>query len=141
MPELANAQVLRKAQDLLHKRGWWNGGGWVGPGGCLCVGAAIGVALGMPDQPTAVFDDDERWKNGGPGLWSRFGQLMDLLSDETFTGTGFGNLYDFNDAPGRTLEQVLDLLERAAITEEGKERGEATGDPGEQGPHHHGGGG
>lgn len=141
MPEPTNAQVLRKTQDILRERGWWNGGTWAGPEGCLCAGAAVGVALGMPDQPTAVFDD-EHWNNDRLEQWDRFGALMELLSDEAFTGIAFrGNLYAFNDAPGRTLEQVLDLLERAAVAEEGKERGEASGDPGGQGPDHHGGGG
>lgn len=136
MPELTNAQVLRKAQDVLRERGWHGGrgvGNWEGPDGCLCVGAAISVALG--GDPVAT-------REVGKVRWQRFCDLFALLRPYTGDHRSLSlGLYAFNDSPGRTLEQVLDLLERAAIAEEGKERGEATGDSGGQGPDHHGGGG
>jgi hypothetical protein len=141
MPDaLRTSEVLWRASELLRVRGWNGRGGWHDEKGCLCAGAAIGVVLGTPDRPTAIFDDQPRWSNGdGPAVWNQYTRIVSLLSDEYLRGGPFdGNLYAFNDAPGRTLDEVLELLKTAARAEERKERGEATGDPPGQGPDHDG---
>lgn len=94
--EKTPAQILRDAAELIRTRGWCQGEYEID--GCLCIFGAVHVALGRePD---------------GIGFTTADRQIADALR----SATGVVIVPDWNDAPGRTAEQVIAAIERAAAS-------------------------
>jgi hypothetical protein len=104
------AQTLRDVRLYLSRHGWNQGeyydatSGRFTPPACL-VGAVGIVCYGGPvDAPAQMFED--------PGFGS-FELAVGFL--DLYTSARFGlNVYDYNDAKGRTVTEVLAVLDRAA---------------------------
>jgi hypothetical protein len=125
-------EALWRAAELIRVRGFiqkdwtlYDDGGNAIPGACLCAVGAINLAT--TGSPVGIGDTPE-----GMDLADMARVFVNGLLP------GFETLYAFNDTPGRTAEEVVELLERAARQAEEQERGEATGDPPGQRPDHDG---
>lgn len=111
MPELTLPQVYRRAVEVLDERGWCQGR-YVDETGCLCAGGALGVALGA--TPNFIPDDAE-----APALRTWIGMHGDV-EDQWITAIAHlihvlgRSVSGFNDAPGRTVDEVRAALLRAA---------------------------
>ena len=82
-------QTLLDAADLIEKKGWIQGANWR-PGRGFCVFGAI----------------DRVAKNDGPAFNDAVKRVYSLIE-----GHGIAK---WNDEPGRTKEEVLAMLRRAA---------------------------
>lgn len=83
--------VYAEAAALIREHGWWQGQDGEGPE--LCIGLAV----------------DQACADAGTGS----APLIDLA--ERVTGTGNVNkLYQWNDAPERTVDEVLAVLDELA---------------------------
>lgn len=108
MAELTLAQVYRQADKLIGERGWFQGD-LCSPDGCLCLLGAICVAIGRPVP-------NPHWRAApleAVRLWDAAWNDLIVRLDE-MPGT-------WNDAMGRTVDEVRSVLLRAA--EEAERRG------------------
>jgi len=100
---MKTSEVLRKAADEIRRRGWHQGAmgsSLVDRESCsLCAAGALNVVLGGDPWSYALIGSDA----------SR--AMLDV--------TGASPLIeDWNDDPERTVDEVLDAFERAAVTAE-----------------------
>lgn len=117
MPDSVPA-LLRAAAAVIRERGWWKGSN-EGPEGQVCLFGAINVAAG----------GDPEGNGFHPPLQAALLCACDILE-----GTVEGDVDVWNDAPQRTVDEVLALLEGAAVLEEERLRHDETpGDPRGQG--------
>lgn len=108
MTEMLTSEVLDLAADKIRERGWTQGlGGWPGwgPDDALCLEGGIMAALGYDEETP------ERLYRGCPA----FGAVRDYL------GLGDDFLFPWNDASGRTQQEVIEVLRAAAAVERAKE--------------------
>lgn len=115
MSELTLSQVYLRTVEILDQRGWTKGV-YVDEQGCLCIGGAIGQALGA--TPLHIGDDDElgmAWTGMTVDIAERWDDIVGHLIDAT------GGLGMWNHAPERTYDEVRALLLRLA--EEAERRG------------------
>lgn len=100
------ADILDKAADLIEERGWHQGD-YVGPTGCLCPYGAMYLAVGITPAGRGNTNDWPGWTpdRGGPFLdaarW-----LARYLRGRAVSV--------WNDAEGRTKEEVVSTLRAAA---------------------------
>lgn len=101
---MKTSELLRKAADEIRRRGWYQGGygsdiSEEGFGSCkVCSLGAVNAASYNGDPWNGMlFKDTAR-------------ERAILLLEESAGGT----LPHWNDAPGRTVEEVLDVFEKAA---------------------------
>lgn len=87
------AVVLRSAADILRRDGWRQGSMGVA-GRAACLREAVCRAQGAKPY---------------------YGRLA---RNALAAATGDFRIPDWNDEPGRTIDEVLDLLERVAVDEE-----------------------
>jgi hypothetical protein len=90
------AAELRAAADVLERDGWTQNA-YTDQNGCHCVMGAAYVAMGCPTTEWAE------------GLTERVDAVRDFLG--TFLGR---RPHLWNDAPGRTAEEVIAALRAAA---------------------------
>jgi len=122
-------EVLRASAQVLRERGWCQG--WyvdgdgstdVDTGGAVCLFGALNLVFYGTPFPPEEGDQDPRS--------ATLEAALAIVADE-------GDVAEWNDEPGRTVEEVLAAIETAAlITEE--DHGEATGDSPGQGTDHPG---
>lgn len=93
------AEVLRRAADVLRERGWVQGT-YVDGGGACCVRGAVNVVL--YGAPVSIECCDEEV------------QAMSALAAVAGIPK-HGSISLWNDRQGRTLDEVLTALERAAV--------------------------
>lgn len=94
---MKTSEVLRAAKKRLVERGWCQGTFEDGEGRCCSIGA-----INRASPPC--------------------GQWPALLSFGDVVG---GSVFVWNDAPGRTLEEVLAAFDKAIAAEEAKEAANA----------------
>ena len=105
-------QVLRSAAVYLERHGWFQGSYYDGTSGVFtppaCLVGAIGmVCYGGPvDAPAQHFDD--------PGFLDFEEALLHL--DRWLLVNDGSESYEFNDAKGRRVEDILHVLRQAADT-------------------------
>ena len=107
---MKTSEVLRKAADEIRRRGWYQGE--FAPieaddDSCpVCAWGAINVAHS---------GDPRNWYvEGAPGEESPALQVLAIAA----TGDAFRSVPSWNDDPERTVEEVLDAFERAAVAAE-----------------------
>jgi hypothetical protein len=94
--------VARLAAERLRVLGWQQGTYGDKCGGGMCIAGAIGSVVGhRPEWPRGVI---------GGQVMDRIGRL--LLEDHVDA-----DIVEWNDAPGRTVDEVIALLERVAAGE------------------------
>jgi hypothetical protein len=93
---MQTSEVLNRAADLIEKRGWWS----PTSKGALCANNAISEAA---DSPYAAAH--EAFKNHIGGR---------VITD----------IWDWNDAPDRTADEVIATLRACALIEAAKENAE-----------------
>jgi hypothetical protein len=104
------AQVLRSAALYLERHGWITGAYYDATAGTFtppaCMVGAIGMACygGPVDAPAQHFDD--------PGFLDFEEAVLHL--DRYLLAEDGTEAYEFNDARGRTVDQVTDVLRKAA---------------------------
>jgi hypothetical protein len=98
-PQVTPAQVLRRAARVLREEGWCKGALMDGAGRRCLLGAVDAAASRMP------------FYSHRAQAWAMVA-LSDYLGGYTFAA--------FNDAPGRTVDQVLVLLEAVADQEDAR---------------------
>lgn len=102
---------LEKAIAVIKERGWYQGYYYDQEGdggGGVCILGAIGVACaGNP----------EAWWN--PSVGNELEPLAALVRDELGLDAGYVLLHDWNDDPGRTEEDVILALKKAAVAWDG----------------------
>lgn len=102
---LRASELLRKAADEIRRRGWHQGdygSDYSVPETCaVCsVGAISAATSGSPWLPTSTSGN----------------QALCILTD----AINLEDVVPWNDAEGRTVEEVLDAFERAAVAAEGE---------------------
>lgn len=104
--------LLTRAADILDERGWFQGG-FVGPGGCVCVGGAINIAAAE-----AAGVEIDRAAINGSGLpekaWDAREKAWSVLRRSIRTASGDIGVGTWNDKPNRTKPEVQAALRRAA---------------------------
>lgn len=109
------AKLLRKAAQVLRERGWCQGD-YVDDKGCLCVYGACIVASGIEAKPA---NSIKRFED-----WAIVRKAEDLVAEPLRKAAGVDDSFsrtsvnDWNDDPARTVDEVLDALERAAVIAE-----------------------
>lgn len=104
------SELLRKGADEIRRRGWWQGAyGSDHEDLKSCSVCAVG-ALNAADSGTPYPADD---------LSDAHYAASRLLDELVWRdGAGSPGIVNYNDQPGRTVEEVLDLFERAAVAAE-----------------------
>jgi hypothetical protein len=97
------AQLLNRAADILDERGWFQGN-YVGATGCVC-------ALGARHLAVTELDGNPTRATFATG--AEFETALDRIYGALQTDSTDG-IADWNDAEGRTKEEVQELLRRAA---------------------------
>jgi hypothetical protein len=105
-----SAQVaadLRAAAEVLRRDGWQQGHYWDSVTGCHCIfGAAANAVLPAAHSPEALlYGIDE-------APWQRMRRATDFLA--AIVAKGYDGLDGWNDAPGRTADEVIAALLAAA---------------------------
>lgn len=109
---MKTSEVLNKAADLIEERGWTQGPlGWDATGP-LCALGGIGAALDC----RTIGDTYCMWELAET---PEVAAVADYLG--VAVGPEGGGVYNWNDAPGRTAAEVVEVLRAAAIVEAAKE--------------------
>lgn len=111
---MKTSELLRKAADEIRRRGWHQGtyaaeGGTLESCAVCSLGAISAAALGSP----VAFADDR----STPATDRAILRLAQAVAGPRAYGL---HTVDWNDAEGRTVEEVLDAFERAAVAAEGE---------------------
>jgi len=95
-------QIIDEVEGLLDKEGWINrnpvGSGRRG----YCIGSAIATVVGRPDS----------WTREQSIKYSEVAEVM-LAAMQTQTGRQWESMPRYNDAPGRTREDVRNVMKLA----------------------------
>lgn len=113
---MRTSEVLDLAADTIQERGWthvgedWGGGWkvdvWGRDGGPVCIEGAIGAVIGC--NPAFMCESVNNCPAG--------------IAVKEYLGIApWATLYDFNDEPGRTAEEVIEVLRATAAVERAKE--------------------
>lgn len=107
---MRTSEILNKAADLIEERGWGQGSEtWNNHNGAgLCLEGGILAATGM--KLTDDFEACPAYR----AVWAH-------LENDDRWGAYRGSLYNWNDAPGRTAEEVIEVLRATALIEAAKE--------------------
>lgn len=106
MAELTLPQVFRRAVELIDENGWTQGM-YRSSSGCLCATGALAVALGGEiRRPDEDVDEDALFTDrAAEELWSKACRRAGRA-----VGGNIGDIVDWNDKPGRTVDEVKELL-------------------------------
>lgn len=88
----STVEYLREARDILIEEGWTQGA-YVTPRGYCAVGACSHVSPARYASPITTSIIMPLW--------------------EALAAEGIDYIFEWNDAPGRTKEEVIDLFDRA----------------------------
>jgi hypothetical protein len=120
MARKTTAQILADAADVIDRNGWIQNSMYdvdskrVGkaPARCaVCLMGAINIAaFGLPSEMLVPYDVQESVR---PAQLARVA-AVEHLADLQAGAVGFPALSDWNDAPGRTRDQVTAFLRAAA---------------------------
>jgi hypothetical protein len=115
---MKTSEILNKAADLIEERGWtqqsddndpWGGGATGTAPVCIEGGILAAMGLGYEgNSPSGV--------HGELRKCPAYKAVMEHLGY-----TPWGNLYLYNDTPGRTAEEVIGTLREVAKIEAEKE--------------------
>lgn len=117
---------LEAAYDVLEAHGWCQGNGQDGDGKVCLEGAVAAVTLGSPQywatrryHHQAFVLRPSAWVDMPRELIERHADAVDALEAALTTTTGRerDSVYMWNDTPGRTVEDVKELM-RTAIKAE-----------------------
>jgi hypothetical protein len=113
--------IERKAIEVLAERGW-NQGGLVGAGGRVCALGALSIACyGNPHLDTEGMTHSAR-TSAHQAMGEAWLQAADVVKEqfpERVVGVGTDlPLARFNDHPDTTLDDVILVLEKAAVRAE-----------------------
>jgi hypothetical protein len=101
------SEIIRASKNVMFERGW-NQGGYMGPDGSVCVRGALRIAAFGEICPDVLVDADYR--------------LLDRAERYIRLSVPGRNIAGWNDTPGRTFSEVIDVLDlaekRAMIAEE-----------------------
>lgn len=116
---MQTSEILNKAADLIEERGWTKGvQGWTEDPehrGKLCMEGGISAASGVGRNDFWAFLDC-------PAYRAVAGYLgVDVEGIKRGSGRG---VWEFNDASGRTANEVIEVLRAAALIEQAKENSE-----------------
>lgn len=95
------ADVLREAKALIEPSGKWRKGSWLDNSGASCASGAINRACGFRD---GVVTTDEATKQ----------KVREIARAKLIEATGDWCIIGWNDAPGRTHQEVLDAFSQEA---------------------------
>lgn len=110
--KIPTSEILNKAADYIETEGWLSGACGMEadtPGLCIegAIGAAIGAStFGFGERQVYAYDEVE--------------ECPAALAVSVHLETS-GNLYDWNDAKGRTAEEVIEVLRATAVIEAARE--------------------
>lgn len=103
--EKSVAEVLNAAADLLEKPGAWTQGAFARTG--------AGNIIGPHEAPAECFcGAGAIYRTCGPGRKAWAGQIIDSLKPHV---RPHPNIAQFNDDPGRSQDQVVAVLRKAAL--------------------------
>lgn len=108
---MKTSELLRKAADEIRRRGWYQGdygSDLSDEGAFTCAVCALGAV-------NAAAHNGDPWSGMIFSHTQRAGAVFAL---EAVVGT---TVPFWNDSPGRTVEEVLDVFERAALAAEAEE--------------------
>lgn len=105
--------IERKAIEVLAERGWGKGAYLEPHTGNVCGLGAIAIAVGMNDC-----DINRGTLFNPPAEFDAHRKHLDDIATEQFPdriGTGWFGFFGFNDHPDTNIEDVLLVLEKAAV--------------------------
>lgn len=115
------AEILEKAADFLERIGWVQKASYVTDGGGLVVGACMSgacwlAATGLTDQEV-VWEDEVKARS----VFDEMGTSPNFVDPQSALYTAWQAIVDikpggvsWNDARGRTKDEVIDVLKLAA---------------------------
>ncbi|AFU88216.1 hypothetical protein CcrColossus_gp346 [Caulobacter phage CcrColossus] len=108
-----NSGLLNKAADLIESHGWWHKGDAVRPIGSLCIVDALRRAVMLDANERAFIDTAAKFGyiERKPRALALFMIIQLGLHPYPSPPT---SLVEWNDAPDRTVRDVLDALRTAA---------------------------
>jgi hypothetical protein len=112
---MPTSEVLDLAADKIQERGWVTirdcddfQDPWKGSGTGLCLEGGIMAAAGVVDSHEVL-------------ACPAYEAVWDYLTTDNRWGVRRNRLYDWNDTPGRTADEVIEVLRAAAMVERAKE--------------------
>lgn len=116
MNDILTSDVLDLAADEIQRRGWVQGSSGWREQGAVCLEGAIAAAMGSSWMETPLHE-----------LWScpAYQAVAEHLGKDATMKNRYSepkyHLWQFNDARGRTVEDVIAVLRAAAAVERAKE--------------------
>lgn len=111
---MRTSEILNKAADQIQARGWTQVFGW---NTCdrtpLCLEGGIQAAMGLR-HASSMLDEYDLFRT-----CPAYRAVVSYLGQD---GNQIFMAYDYNDAPGRTKAEVIEVLRAAAVIEEAKEK-------------------
>ncbi len=107
--ELTTSQVLNKAADLIEERGWRRGPGMQIDSVGLCLEQAVSAAAG----------------NIIAGSYAYLQAIPCAAGHALIEHLGNNQPYIWNDEPGRTASEVIEVLRATALIEAAREEQDA----------------
>lgn len=114
---MRTSEVLNRAADMIEQYGWTtisdvdpiDGNPWGGNGQPMCLEGGILAAMGLEPNPRGLLGSVEGELLSCPA----YKAMQEYLGEE--------RLYRYNDAEGRTKQEVIEVLRAAAVVEQAKE--------------------
>jgi hypothetical protein len=120
------SEVLNRAADLIEQHGWTQREGWWGQPGVegVCLEGGIMAAMGLDynDWREASWEDPE--DEGYDPIRDGLLPCPAYTAVREYLGVEPRRLYWWNDEPGRTREEVVEVLRTVAQLEADKENNE-----------------
>lgn len=119
---MRTSEVLNKAADLIQQHGWTHvkdqttRNPWGGAGRPMCLEGGILAALGLEPSVNGLGDEENEQLVTCPA----YKAVQEYLGFEP-KGDIKNRLYRFNDAEGRTAQEVIEVLRATALLESAKE--------------------
>lgn len=118
MAQTDPGQVFRDAADILRRDGWQQRSPLADGPGTHCLLDAVAEAKGLPHQYSELTQSDKRWAS--PDLRPEGKHLASVIAEQEkhwqdHARDPYSAAY-WNDMPGRTEDEVLALLEKAATS-------------------------
>ena len=119
------SEVLNRAADVIEERGWTQGGDsndqpWDGPNG-VCLEGGIAAAAGL-DRRFGGFPD---LYNGCPAYEAVVSHLGLNPMPKRGGAPIMDAVWQWNDKPGRTASEVIEVLRACAVIEAAREEQDA----------------
>lgn len=119
MDSMTTSEVLNRAADLIEERGW-AGQGTPRPEGFWHPEAGSSHPVCIEGALNAVLGERQKWEC--PAWRAVATYLADRPDVVIHAASGLPIVWAWNDRPGRTASEVIEVLRACAVIEQSRER-------------------